>query len=94
MSYRVIYLDAALNDMAEIKDYLDKYSTEAWSKLVDKMERSVKSLEQFPNIGERYKNYRRLVCGDYLVFYQVNEEDKTVLVVRFLHGSLDIRSRL
>ena len=94
MNYRVVYLDTALNDMSEIKDYLEQHSITAWSKLIDIMERKLKNLEQFPNIGERHKNYRRLVCGDYLVFYQVNEEYKTILVARILHGRLDIRSLL
>jgi hypothetical protein len=32
-----------------------------------------------------------LAVGDYLVFYMVNEEEKTVEIHRIFHGSQDVR---
>ena len=90
MSYRVIYLDTALEDIAEIKLYRNEHSGTSWGKLIRMFKKSIKNLEMFPNIGTIYKNYRYLECDDYLIYYIVNERKRTVSVARFLHNRLDI----
>jgi len=63
--------------------------------------RSIKSrcrrLIQFPYSGQvidrdRYGDLRRLVAGHYIVVYRV--EDRTVEILRVLHGARDIASLL
>ena len=92
--HKIIYLDSAFFDLAEIRTYLDEYSLTAWSKLIDKLEKQTKGLEDFPFSGVKYRTYRRLVCDDYLVFYKVNEDSRTVEIHRILHGSRDIARHL
>lgn len=92
--YRLMYLDTALEDMSDIKAYLDLNSETAWSKLVIYMKKQMDNLKKFPYMGERYKKYRRLVCGDYLVFFKVNDDKKTVEVYHVLHCSRNIKKYL
>ena len=39
-------------------------------------------------------DYRRLVMGDHLVFYMVDEEKKMIEIHRVLHGSRDAKRHL
>ena len=57
----------------------------------------IECLRKFPYTCPIYEddpNYRKLVVGDYLVFYMVNEEDKTVEIHRIFHGSREIKKQL
>jgi plasmid stabilization system protein ParE len=45
-------------------------------------------------VYEDVPDYRKLVVGDYLVFYIVNEDAKIVEIHRIFHGSRDIRQHL
>jgi plasmid stabilization system protein ParE len=54
-------------------------------------------LEEFPYSCPVYEDdpdYRNLVVGDYLVFYIVNEENKTVEIHRIFHGTQNIKQHL
>jgi len=94
MDYKIKYLETSLIDMMEIKQYLDQYSENAWVVLVDNFENQIESLKTFPLIGSPYKKYRRLICGEYIAFYRVDKKNETVEIMRFLHGSRDIRQYL
>ena len=43
---------------------------------------------------EHDTDYRRMVVGDYLVFYMVKEESKTVEIHRILHETQNIKHQL
>ena len=94
MKYSLAFLDIALLDLANIKAYLTLHSERAWPKLLETMEKHVGHLRDFPNMGERYKHYRRLVCGDYSIFYSVDDEKALVEIYRILHKSQDVRRHL
>jgi len=94
MGYETQLLPTAERDLLDIAAYLTQFYERTYPNFITEFDRSVENLENLPYIGVSYKDYRRLVVDDYLVFYQVNEESRIVQIYRVLHGSQDIQSRL
>jgi addiction module RelE/StbE family toxin len=90
------YSPEAANDLEEIKEYI---STELASPVaavntVEKITKSIRNLEQFPEIGARLSSvidietdYRFLVCENYLAFYRIQTKD--VYINRVFYGRRD-----
>lgn len=82
---------AATHDLDEIYYYIynNLLASQAADNLLDDIEKAILSLCNFPYRCEyshneilRYKGYRRLVIHKYVVLYSVDEENKTVIVMR------------
>ncbi len=95
MSKIVLSYDAK-NDLKEIKRYIaDELDNEiAASNTISKITKSIRRLETQPLMGaplssviEFDTNYRFLVCGNYMVFYRL--ENNVVLVARIIYGRRD-----
>ncbi|MBI4699353.1 MAG: type II toxin-antitoxin system RelE/ParE family toxin [Nitrospirae bacterium] len=89
--YRIKYLPSAQRDLVEITEYIKIDSPVSASKFLDRFDRSVVKLVNFPLMGQIPKDnrlmgmkYRVLVIDNYLVFYVV--KDTIVEVRRILHG--------
>lgn len=89
--HKVKYLPAAQRDLLEIIDYIKTDSPASAHNFLDRFDRSVTKLEDFPLIGQIPKdyrlkklNYRILVVDNYLVFYVV--KNSIVEIRRILHG--------
>ena len=91
MTYKIQYLPVVRQDIADIKAYLSQFYENTFPNFMAKLERSVKKLGDMPYMGVEYKDFRRIVVGDYLVFYRVNEPMRTVQVYRILHGAKNIQ---
>jgi len=94
MDYSISYIESAKRDVFDIAQYLSQFYESTFAKFIEKLDHGIGNLVQMPHMGMVYKNYRRLVVSDYLVFYRVNEEARTIEIFRILHGSQDIQSRL
>jgi len=94
MDYNISYIESAKKDVFDIAQYLSQFYENTFAKFIEKLDHSIGSLAQMPHMGMVYRNYRRLVVSDYLVFYRVDEETRTVEIFRILHGSQDIQNRL
>ena len=93
MKYRIRYLPETVSDRNEVKAYLAKYYESTVNDFFALLKEKTTRLKEFPYscpIYEDDPDYRKLVVGDYLVFYMVNEENKTVEIHRIFHGSRDI----
>jgi len=81
----------AQSDLLEIWVYLGEKSVRLADRIALQIEQKIDTLSLFPAMGrsrdELQKGLRSLVVGDYLIFYQNQEEKITVL--RVLHGSRD-----
>jgi len=95
MSYSLSITDLAEEDILASVTYIaDVFKNPvAANNLLDEIESCEKILEETPNIypfvRDEYlarKGVRYAVIKNYLLFYTVDEDDKTVNVVRFLHG--------
>lgn len=90
--YAVRYLPAAEQDLIDVLDYIARDDPRAASRFVDRIDRAIGRLSQFPRSGRRLLDarlqrlgYRVLVVGDYLVFYVVVR--RTAQIRRVLHGA-------
>lgn len=90
--YAIEYLPAAQRDLSDLLDYIARDNPRAARDCVDRLERTVGRLAQFPKSGRRPRDprldrlgYRVLVVDDYLVFYVIRR--RTVQVRRVIHGA-------
>lgn len=76
-------------DLAAIWRYLEEHSEQAADRMICRIESRVDLLAGFPESGERQPrfgpNCRRVIEGNYLVFYDAYED--RVEVLRVLHGA-------
>jgi len=97
MRYRIRYLPDTVADMEEIKAYLALYYESTVNKFFTLLRDKILRLKDFPYSCPVYEDdpeYHKLVAGDYLVFYMVNEKEKTIEIHRIFHGSKDIKRYL
>ena len=80
---------AAEDDLVKIWKYIAKSSPMAADQLLRKIDDRIEGLRLHPDSGERIESsrvgVRRIVEGNYLVFYQ--RLDDCIRVVRILHAS-------
>ena len=80
---------AAEHDLVEIWKYIAKSSPTAADQLLRRIDDRIEGLRLNPDSGERIESsrvgVRRIVEGNYLVFYQ--HLDDSIRVVRILHAS-------
>lgn len=98
MNYSVHITLKAVRDITEAAKYI-KYTLlnpQAASALIDKAEKEMNTLSFMPQkhgiiddpiLG--FRAIRFLSVGKYLIFYVIDEESKTVHVIRFLYGKRD-----
>ena len=94
MMYRIRFLPETVADRENIRAYLSQYYEDTVTKVFRLLKEKIARLKKFPYscpIYEDDPDYRKLVVGDYLVFYMVDEDKKTVEIHRIFHGSQDIR---
>lgn len=90
MSYKIIRSDKALDDLKDILFYIaETNSIKVAMEYVDKLEKSIKSLSEFPGIGKlsnsrylRIQGIRVLVVESHLVYYKVSEKTVKIYTVR------------
>ena len=95
--YRIKYLPDTVTDRANIKEYLSQYYESTAKEFFILLKAKIEQLKEFPYSCPVYEDdleYRRLVVGDYLVFYRVNDKEKIVEIHRIFHGSQDIRQQI
>ncbi|MDR2599925.1 MAG: type II toxin-antitoxin system RelE/ParE family toxin [Oscillospiraceae bacterium] len=97
MRTEVIYLPKAISDQADIKTYLSQFYPGTAKRFFTLLKKKISRLKTHPYscpVYEDVPDYRKLVVGNYLVFYVVSENKEIVEVHRILHGSRDISQHL
>jgi addiction module RelE/StbE family toxin len=97
VTYRVILLDRAVRDIDEICDYLSQFYPGTAGRFLEVLEKALDNAANNPRIYPVYegnKKYRKIVVHNYLVFYMISREDRTIRVYRVLHGKRDITRTL
>ena len=89
MTFNIIYLPVAEQDLENIAEYFSRFYTSTFWNFMNMLEKSIVNLETSPFMGVKYGNYRKLVVSDYLVFYKVDEDAELVKIYRVLHGVQD-----
>lgn len=103
MSWLVSVSDRAGRELDGIYDYIAKklMSPISAASLTEKIEKEILSLETMPMRYPLYdaepwhsRDVRYFSVASYLIFYSVNEIDRTVTVHRVIYGGRDIASDL
>lgn len=93
--YKIMRTDKAEDQLRDIIYYIadDSGSIDIAIKYLDKIEESINRLKEFPNSGSipRYsilkkQGYRVVIIEKHLIFYKVNEENKTVIIYAIVDG--------
>jgi len=95
MNYTPNITDSAEEDILTTVNYItnDLKNPTAANNLLDEIERHEKNLEEnpyiYPLVNDDYlseKGLRLIVIKNYLMFFIIDEKNKTVTVLRFLYG--------
>jgi addiction module RelE/StbE family toxin len=95
VGYELIYSPSAQNDLEEIVRYAAQDNPQAALKLGYYLDDRAHSLTTNPLRGSQVRQrpgVRKLVCGSYLIFYQIRESLSAIEVLRFWHGARDRRT--
>jgi toxin ParE1/3/4 len=93
---RIVYAPAAIDDIDEIFSYISDDNVTAAEMMLDRLDKGIRNLEHFPNIGSVLSEddftlvrsgYRFIVISPYLVFYKITGDN--VVIHRILHGHRD-----
>ena len=101
MKYNIIRTDKADEQLREIIFYIadDSGSIDIALNYLDKIEKAISSLEEFPMSGSmpRYsilkkQGFRVLVVEKHLIFYKVYEDKKEVVIYAVVDGRREYRT--
>ena len=94
--FKVIMSDKAMRDLRELNDYIAEQfrAPETAENQTRRIIRAVQSLENFPMRyrlydPENHPNVRFFPVDNYLIFYRVDENFKTVNIDRILYNGRD-----
>ena len=91
--YSVKLLGMAQGDLDEICEYLSRFYTGTVGRFLEVLEESFDNAAYNPRMYQLYewnKKYHRIIAGDYLAFYKIDDDEKRVDVYRILHGKRNI----
>lgn len=95
MKYKILRTDKAEEQLRNIIFYIadDSGDVDAALRYLDKIETAINRLQEFPESGSipRYsilkkQGYRVVIVERHLVFYKINETDKTVIIYAIVDG--------
>ena len=94
MDFKVIWTETALADLEAIVTYIAQTDPGAAERLGNTIIDHVDVLRTFPRIGPRYSKarddrVREILCGKYRVFYQIDDQFKSVHILKLYHGRRD-----
>ena len=101
--YKLEYLPSALRDMTEIARYIGEElkSPAAAEKLAEELIEAAERTAAFPYANPVYvpirqlkREYRKRAVKNYLIFYYVDEERKTVTVARVIYARRELCAAL
>lgn len=92
MDYQVILSPLAIDDLERIVRYVASHDPKAAERLGNRLLDHAEKLRELPQRGASVRSrpgVRKLLLWPYLIFYRVNEQGRSVEVLRFWHGAQD-----
>ena len=99
--YKILRTDKAEDQLRDIIYYIadESGSIDIALKYLDEIEEAINRLQDFPNSGSiprysilRKQGYRVLILQKHIVFYKVNEEDKTAIIYAIVDGRREYKN--
>lgn len=97
MKYSISLLPSSNEDLLDIKAYLAAQSENAALLVVEMITARIATLAKAPRlypVSEDDDRFRRMVAGEYLVFYTLDEAQQAVEVHHIWHARRNIRKAL
>jgi len=97
--YSYKFAPKAQNDLNEVLLYIEQElsNSKAAKDLADELFVKIDNIREFPLSGRVVDNeffidqtLRKFIVGKYIVFYKVNQEAKTIIIVRIVYGGRNI----
>lgn len=91
------YTQLAILDLDSIASHIAKDSMQRANKYIDKIQKKIELISEFPQMGLDCKNRnidqdcKIYIFEDYLIFYIV--ESECINIKRVLHGSMDYEKK-
>jgi toxin ParE1/3/4 len=88
--YTVIFSKSADKDIINIVKHVAAENPQAAKRLGSNLLELALSLDSMPYRGSKVKKRRgvlKLIHGNYLIYYRVNENKRTVEILTFKHGA-------
>lgn len=97
MRYTVFWIDSAVEEIEEIRDYLRSQDQADYAaRLQQALYAAAHKLQVHPNRGKLLPklgpNYREVFQRPYRLIYEVQEADRAVYIVAVLHTARDLPS--
>ncbi len=103
MKYKILETKLAQKDLEYILDYMivSLANPSAATAFADKVEACYSNLEQMPMMYEfchdpqlRAMGYHKVVIKNYIMIYKINEDNKTVTILRIFYGRQDYEKQI
>ena len=101
--YSFVFVEKARNDLDEILNYISFVlnNTFASKELFDKIIYTINNICSFPKMYPlvtndflKSDNTRKAVVDNYIIFYNINSNEKTIIILRIIYAKRDINSIL
>jgi len=93
LKYTVRFSPFAKEDKKEILTYLSKFYPKTPYRFTASLKEHIAYLKDNPYIYSEYPentDYRRMLVGNYIVFYKINDSEKQIDIYRILRASWDL----
>jgi len=97
MAYKIVYTAFAERDIWEIADHLSEHSLQAAERFLRIGKGKIEGLADMPLMYpkiETHHEYRKMVLGNDVVLYEVNEQTETVVILRVVHGKRNYQDNM
>jgi len=101
--YHIEFLPIAKKDMVDIVQYISHtlQNPQAANTIMEHFSKGIEMIQSFPYANPVYSpimplkhEYRKMLIGSYLMFYWVDEQQKSVTITRVIYASRDYKSLL
>jgi len=90
MGYKVVLSQRAIEDLAGIVLYIAENDPQAAVRFGNSLIDHAQQLSEFPRLGRpvrKRRGVRQLTHAPYLIFYSVNNSNRSIEVLRFWHAA-------
>lgn len=91
MAYQILWSDSAMERITEFLDFIAEENPAAAQRVIDDLFRRVEVLSEHPRLGrplsgDVFPDLHRLIAGNYVVVYQIQEARQIINVVAVRHS--------
>jgi toxin ParE1/3/4 len=91
VSFRVLWSESALDRATELFDFIAEENPAAATRVIQDLFDRVEAVSEHPRLGRRLseqvdESVRRLVIGNYIVVYQIEETGRIITILGVRHS--------